>query len=292
MIVSMTGFGKALVDRKGISVQIEVKSVNHRYFELYFHLPRRYNSKEEQIRAIVKEFIKRGKVHITAAISSEIEEPSIQYNISRAREYYSALVAMAKHLGINQQVQLEHLLRWNDLFEKQEPMDVTPQEWRVFTAALRKALKELVKQRLREGKSIAKDIQARFKRIAQMLSMIEKIAREQVPKFREELRRKIAQIVDTAQLDQERLEMEIALYADRIDVTEECVRLQSHLNFAQQLMTSQEREIGRQLNFLLQEILRETNTIGAKANDANISQFVVKMKEEIEKIREQVQNVE
>ncbi len=293
MLVSMTGFGRATGEHQGITGVVEVRSVNHRFLEVLLQLPRRYFEKENEIRSIVKRYAVRGKITITATIQNpDLFQQSLGYQPERASAYYQLLRQLQSQLKIREQIKLEHLLRFSDIFEQSEPAELSEAEWTLFQKLLQEALHAMRTMRRKEGEFLTKDIQQRLKKIQQLLEKVEKLSIQRIPRERERLQQRIAQLFESDEIDEYRLEMEIALLADKLDVTEECVRLRSHLEYAHRLLRTRKTEVGRQLNFLIQEMHRETNTIGAKANDAEISQLVVQMKEEIEKIREQVQNAE
>ncbi len=293
MLVSMTGFGRATGEHQGITGVVEVRSVNHRFLEVLLQLPRRYFEKENEIRSIVKRYAVRGKITITATIQNpDLFQQSLSYQPERAAAYYQLLRQLQSQLKIREQIKLEHLLRFSDIFEQSEPAELSEAEWTLFQKLLQEALHAMRTMRRKEGEFLTKDIQQRLKKIQQLLEKVEKLSIQRIPRERERLQQRIAQLFESDEIDEYRLEMEIALLADKLDVTEECVRLRSHLEYAHRLLRTRKTEVGRQLNFLIQEMHRETNTIGAKANDAEISQLVVQMKEEIEKIREQVQNAE
>ncbi len=293
MLISMTGFGRASGEYQGVTGTVEVRSVNHRFLEVALHLPRRYFAKENEIRSLVKNYAIRGKITISGNLQDpQVEERSIAYQPERAAAYYRTLRKLQAQLKIREQVKLEHLLRFPDIFEQREGEELSEAEWTLFQRLLQEALAAMRAMRQREGEFLTKDIHQRLKKIQQLLQKIEKLSVQRIPKERERLRQRIAQLFESDEIDEYRLEMEIALLADKLDVTEECIRLRSHLDYAQRLLRTRNTEVGRQLNFLVQEMHREANTVGAKANDATISQLVVQMKEEIEKIREQVQNAE
>jgi uncharacterized protein (TIGR00255 family) len=292
MVTSMTGYGRGEAGSEGISVSVEVRSVNGRYLEVIPRLPRTLALRENDIKDVVRRSIGRGKitVHVTVDRGTNGTAP-LRVDAPTARAYYRLLNDLRKTVRLRQTVRLEHLLQFSEIFEPQELEQTTEQEWEIARTALEKALDQLVQMRRKEGGQLEKDLRPRLELLSGLLNRIEEASRSQVPKERERLRERIAQLVTDQNLDEGRLELEIALLADRLDVTEECVRFRSHVKFFLQAMESEE-SAGRKLNFLIQEMNREANTIGSKCNDTAVAHFVVQMKEELERIREQLQNVE
>jgi uncharacterized protein (TIGR00255 family) len=292
MVTSMTGYGRGEAGSEGIIVSVEVRSVNGRYLEVIPRLPRTLALRENDIKEVVRRSIGRGKitVHVTVDRGTNGTAP-LRVDAPTAKAYYRLLNDLRKTVRLRQTVRLEHLLQFSEIFEPQELEQTTEQEWDIARRALEKALEQLVQMRRREGGQLEKDLRPRLELLSGLLNRVEEASRNQVPKERERLRERIAQLVAEQNLDEGRLELEIALLADRLDVTEECVRFRSHVKFFLQAVESEE-SAGRKLNFLVQEMNREANTIGSKSNDTTVAHFVVQMKEELERIREQLQNVE
>jgi uncharacterized protein (TIGR00255 family) len=214
----------------------------------------------------------------------------LRVNRRAASAYYRLLNDLRKSIRLRQTVRLEHLLQFPEIFEQQELEETSEEEWQVLQVALDSALTDLIAMRAREGAQLAQDFRKRLDLLSEMIEAIEAHSREQVPRERDRLRERVAVLVGDQRIDPGRLELELALLADKLDVTEECVRFRSHVKFFRQAL--EEEAAGRRLNFLIQELNREANTIGSKSNDTVITHSVVSVKEELERIREQLQNIE
>lgn len=291
MILSMTGFSKAEINRKGMKVTVEIRSVNGRGLDVNLRSPRSLADKEFEIRDRVKKMLKRGSVNIN--INTEADTTSKEFNINSelAKGIKAELDQCRKDLKIKETVKLDHILQFSNFFTQKEAEVDPALEWTLTKDAISKGLKILVDMRKKEGTNIARDINNRIKNIHNILKTIEDDEIDRIPREREKIRQRIAQVFDNDEIDESRLQMEMVILADKLDISEECVRLQSHIKVFYDTM-KEKTSNGPKLNFLLQEMLRETNTIGSKCNDANIAHKVVNMKEELERIREQVQNVE
>ncbi len=287
---SMTGFAKAETTENSITATVEIRSVNGKYLDASIRLPRSLATKENEVRDIVRKMISRGNLSLNINVEGS-KSSAPKFNEDIAIEHFTALKNLAKKLKLKEQPGLADLLRFSqDLWESPAD-DRTEQSWEIVKKTLETALKELDIARKNEGRELAKDLKYRIKHIEDITAKIEEKAVERAPEEREKLRQRIAQLFESDEIDEQRLQMEIVLLADKLDISEECVRLRSHIKFYHELLKSNEPS-GRKMNFLLQELHRETNTIGSKANDAEISHYVVEIKEELEKIREQVQNIE
>jgi uncharacterized protein (TIGR00255 family) len=289
---SMTALSTATLSEHGIRAVVEIRSVNGRYLEITARLPKQLSHKEVELRELVRSVINRGTVQVS--IKTEHDTPTAPaLNIERMEAYWSHLEKLRKKLKISEPVTLGDVLRIPDVFVSDETLalEQVEQEWKVAAKAVRAALASLDTMRKNEGKELAKDMRARIKHVESLLDQIEQRSMQRVPEERERLRARIGQLFESDEIDEQRLQLEILLLADKLDCSEEIVRLRSHIKFFGEALKSTE-PVGRQLNFLLQEMNREVNTIGAKANDATISQHVVAIKEELERIREQVQNIE
>jgi uncharacterized protein (TIGR00255 family) len=281
MIASMTGYGRGERTANGIAVVVEVRSVNSRFLEIASRLPRSLSLRENEIKELVREKISRGKISLVTTVERENNaELPLRVNISAARTYYKLLNQLRKAVKLKEPVKLDHLLKFSEVIEQGEIENTDEQEWRVFRDALEK-----------EGAELRKDFEERIRGLEQKIDQIQEHSRLQIPAERERLRERVAQLVSSESVDQGRLEMELALLADRLDVTEECVRFRSHNKFFLEALRSEDAA-GRKLNFLVQEMNREANTIGSKSSLTEISHLIVSVKEELEKIREQLQNIE
>ena len=293
MIQSMTGYGRGECSKDGISALVELRSVNSRFFEISSRLPRSLSLRENEIKEIVRAKIARGKISLTATLQSDTNAKlPLKVNVAAAKSYYKLLSQLRKTLKLKEKVSLDHILRFSEVFEGGADEEGASAEWTAFQEALQTAVKEFQTMRGNEGNEISKDMIARVENIQQRLDKIEAISKERIPEERTRLHERIAQLLgDKNVVDSQRLELEIALLADKLDVTEECVRFRSHNKFFLDALRNDEAA-GRKLNFLIQEMNREANTIGSKSNDTGIAHHVVAIKEDLEKIREQLQNIE
>lgn len=292
MITSMTGYGHGQAAERGISVTVEVRSVNSRFLEVTTRLPRSLSLRENEIKEIIRRRISRGKITLVSNV--ERETPGtlpLKINVSVAKSYYKLLNDLRKTVKIRETVKLDHLLRFSEVIEPRDMENTDEQEWEIFQNALDQSLNAFTQMRLQEGGELKKDFLHRIGIIERTLEEIETLSKDQVPAERARLRERIQQLIEGKELDEGRLELEVALLADRLDVTEECVRFRSHNKFFLEAIENGD-PAGRKLNFLIQEMNREANTIGSKSSASAIAHLVVGVKEELEKIREQLQNIE
>jgi uncharacterized protein (TIGR00255 family) len=292
MILSMTGFGRGEVTVKGVTGSAELRSVNSRFLEVVTRLPRALALRENDVKDAVRRRMSRGKVNVQVTVDRETDGSiPVRLNAPMARAYASMLNQLRKTTKVRETVKLGHLLQFADIFE---PMTVEASdelEWGVAQKALDMALDDLGTMREKEGRELERDFRERIASLERQLERVQELSAAQVPQERERLTSRIKQLLDGVAFDDSRIEMEIVMLAERLDVTEECVRFRSHLKFFLEAVDSRE-PAGRKLNFLLQEINREANTIGSKSSATGIAHSVVGMKEELEKIREQLQNIE
>jgi uncharacterized protein (TIGR00255 family) len=293
MIQSMTGYGRGECSKKNIAAVVELRSVNSRFFEFSSRLPRSLTLRENEIKEIIRSKLARGKISLTAALQSETNgKLPLKVNTPAAKSYYKLLNQLRTSLKLKETVKLEHVLRFSEVFEGGIDEEGVSEEWAVFEESLQLAVKDLQTMRANEGREISKDMIARVEHIQKDLVHIEATSKQRIPEERTRLHERIMQLVsDKNVVDSQRLELEIALLADKLDVTEECVRFRSHNKFFLDALQNDDAA-GRKLNFLIQEMNREANTIGSKSNDTEIAHLVVAIKEELEKIREQLQNIE
>jgi uncharacterized protein (TIGR00255 family) len=292
MIASMTGYGRGEASSEGVTVAVELRSVNSRFLEVAARLPRLLSLRENETKERIRKKIARGKINLLATVErvSNGDLP-LKVNASAAKAYYKLLSQLRKAVKLKERVKLEHLLRFSEVLVQNEAENTDEEEWALLQEALDKALEQLVRMRKSEGGELKKDFKVRIRMLDQTIDEIGKLSSEQVPVERTRLRDRIKNLVEREPIDEGRLELELALLADRLDVTEECVRFRSHNKFFLQALENSEPS-GRKLNFLVQEMNREANTIGSKSSASEIAHLVVRLKEELEKIREQLQNVE
>ncbi len=292
MIESMTGFGKGEASSKGVTFTVELRSVNNRFLEISTRAPKAISQRENEIKEIIKAKISRGKISLSAVKDeASDDEVAITVDKKKAKEITAVLEQLRKTAKIKQPVSLEHLLHFSEIFRTKEAVE-DETEWKVFSQALTKAVDGLKKMREKEGMELARDSKERIAKINKNIDTVEQLSKKRIPEERKRLKEKVeALAVDKSVINNQRLELEIAILSEKLDVTEECVRFRSHNKFFLEALQSKESE-GRKLNFLIQEMGREANTIGSKCNDVEIAHIVVGIKEELEKIREQLQNFE
>ena len=292
MIQSMTGFGRGEPANEKYKVTIEMKSVNHRYLDLSVRLPRKLNFYEPAIRNQVKEFAKRGKIDIFVSIEQLQENAeSIQYNPQIAAAYLSGISQMADEFSIDGTIQAYQLARFPDVFTKAEEDD-NEEEWiPIVTQALRDACEKFAESRRIEGEKLAKDLSEKLDHISDLVDKIETRSPQIVEEYRKKITEKVEQLLGDTQIDENLLATEIVMFSDKICVDEEMVRLRTHVEHVKETLAVGEN-IGRKLDFLIQEMNREANTTLSKANDSEVSEYGIDLKTEIEKIREQIQNIE
>ena len=292
MIQSMTGFGRGEAANEKYKVTIEMKSVNHRYLDLSVRLPRKLNFYEPAIRNQVKEFAKRGKIDIFVSIEQLQENAeSIQYNPQIAAAYLSGISQMADEFSIDGTIQAYQLARFPDVFTKAEEDD-NEEEWiPIVTQALRDACEKFAESRRIEGEKLAKDLSEKLDHISDLVDKIETRSPQIVEEYRKKITEKVEQLLGDTQIDENLLATEIVMFSDKICVDEEMVRLRTHVEHVKETLAVGEN-IGRKLDFLIQEMNREANTTLSKANDSEVSEYGIDLKTEIEKIREQIQSIE
>ena len=293
MIRSMTGFGRAEVERNGRVLVAEARSVNHRFLEASLRLPRGLQILESRLRGRLEEKVARGKLNLSVSWKGQREEGGVfAVDLELAERYYNALRELRERFEFREPVTLHQVAAMPDIFKWDEPA-VDPEEgWEQLALVVDRVLEDLVRMREVEGDALAKDLLARLGRLREALTAVEKRAPERVIEAKERLRSRVAELLKgEAKVDEERLLLEAAFQAERMDCTEECVRLRSHLDQTESLLKVG-GAVGRKLNFIAQEMHREANTIGSKGNDTAVTVQVILLKEEIEILREQVQNIE
>lgn len=290
MIQSMTGYGVGNAVQKNLSVDVEIKSVNSRYYEAYLKIPSSLASKEYELREIIKQKIQRGKINCIIQLKNNgIENGNTQFDPEKLNQFLKMVNKIQKSTGIKDQIKLEHILSSKELITSKET-EISSADFELVKKSLNKAIDQLLKMRRNEGKELAKDLKNRIKSIDIKIGEIESEYLKGKKDYYEKLQQRVNELIGDKEIDKDRLNVELAFIADRADITEECVRLKSHLKFF--LKSLSEPEPGRKLNFLCQEMNRETNTISSKSISTSVTHTAVFIKEEIEKIREQIQNLE
>ncbi|HLB00315.1 MAG TPA: YicC/YloC family endoribonuclease [Bacteroidota bacterium] len=289
----MTGYGRGEVSKNRTTVVAEIRTVNSRYLEVATRMPASLSVRENDIKEIVRKKLQRGKINVTISLTRPNDDDMpLRVNEAAVKAYLRLLTGLRKSAKLTGEVTLDHLLKFPEVLEADGSGEIGEAQWSLTQKALGRALDDTVRMRAKEGAELKKDLLARLRFIGKKIDGIGKRSSTRVPAEKDRLRARLAELLeDRSVIDANRLELELAIYADRLDMTEEVVRFNSHLTFFMETMDSGESP-GRKLNFLVQEMNREVNTMGSKANDAAIAQDVVVVKEELEKIREQLQNIE
>ena len=292
MVRSMTGFGRGQASVEGYNITVEIRSVNHRYFELYTKIPRTYSFLEEKIKALLQTEISRGKVECSVQIEATADESVVvSVNEPLAKGYVDAVNSISESFGITNDITAMSVARFSDVLSiSKAPVD-EDLLWSKVSPVVSEALKSFVDMRLAEGAKLAQDDLSRADIILDNVSYVEKRSPETVKEYSEKLLERMKTVLGDTQIDESRILTEAAIYADKVAVAEETVRLRSHIEQLHTMLDSSEA-VGRKLDFLVQEINREANTIGSKAQDVDIARRVIDIKAEVEKIREQIQNIE
>lgn len=288
MILSMTGFGKAVKDFGEKTITVEIKSLNSRSFDLNLRIPGTIREKELDLRAILSKQIERGKVDFSVYIESRKEQPAVSINTDLALGYHSMLKNLAGQMGEQGVNYLDLVVKMPDVI-KSERKELDETEWQQVNAVIQEALVQFNVFRRREGEVLEEEFKIRVGLISGYLLEINALDENRGSLIRERIRKKLEEMVGKEKVDENRFEQELIYYIEKIDINEEKKRLQTHCEHFVQTM--KESGAGRKLNFISQEMGREINTIGSKANDAAIQKLVVQMKDELEKIKEQTNNV-
>ena len=290
MIKSMTGFARAAAKGKG-GWTIEIRSLNHRYFEFSLKVPPVLYSLEDKIRELCQRYVRRGKitVNVTDGASNGLEDIALDEKVLQF--YLSSIRKIQKRFRLRGDLSVSDLLTLPRIFSVEKKSDAPEKLWLSLKPPLEDVLKRLIESRAREGKALAKDLLERMREIEKRLSRIEAQAKNLPKEHYEKLRRRIHDLFESKLAENERVWQEAVLVAEKSDVTEEIVRFKSHLQLFRDKITKED-QVGKELDFILQEINREVNTLGAKAPDVEVSKEVVLIKAELEKIREQTQNIE
>jgi len=287
----MTGFGKTTVEFRNKKIIIEIKSLNSKQLDLNLRIPNLYKEKEMEIRGLVKERLDRGKVDMVIYFDNAESEKDIVINRSVVTQYFNQMLEISEQLGVDtdKSALLQTVMRFPDTLQvKAEELD--EEEWTVLHVGVENALEEMNRFRLQEGAALIKDITHRIALIQELSAQVPAFEKRRVEVIRQKLQEKINEWTDVKNIDQNRLEQEIIYYLEKLDITEEKVRLANHCKYFLETVEKEEAP-GRKIGFIAQEIGREINTMGSKANDHDIQKLVVRMKDELEKIKEQSLNV-
>ncbi len=288
----MTGFGRCLESVDGKTIIVEIKSVNHRYYEFTSRVPRSCGYLDEKLKSFIQGKVSRGKVDVGVSIQSDgVCDEMIEVNSEIAKGYITALRSANEELGLEDDLTLSRIMRLPDIFDVKKIEEDEETVWNEVKSVAEKALERFIAMREAEGEKMREDILSRLDYITGLVEKIEKKSPETTEKYRKKLFDKISEVLKDTNVDEQRILTEAAIFSEKTAVDEETVRLRSHINQCREMLSMNEA-VGRKLDFLIQEFNREANTIGSKCQDIEITKVVVDLKSEIEKIREQVQNIE
>jgi uncharacterized protein (TIGR00255 family) len=292
MLKSMTGFGRCEIAQVERKITVEMKAVNHRYCDISIKMPKKLSFFEAGIRNVLKQYIGRGKIDVYITYEDYTENNvCVKYNADLAREYYANLDKISKEFGIENDIRVSALSRYPEVFTLEEQTIDEKQLWELVEEAVKTAASRFVETRISEGENLRQDIVAKLDGMLKLVDFIETRSPEIVAEYRNKLYAKVAELLGDTKVDESILVTEITVFADKICVDEETVRLRSHvLNMKEALNESD--NVGRKLDFIAQEMNREANTILSKANDLEVTNKAIDLKTEIEKVREQIQNIE
>lgn len=292
MIKSMTGFGRAEFADEKRKFTVEIKSVNHRYLDVNIKMPKKLNFFESTIRTLLKEYIERGKVDVYITYEDYTEDNfSLQYNVGLAAEYLKYLNQMAEEFHLDNDIRVSTLSKYPDVFVMEEQAPDEKELWSGLEKALRMACEQFVASRIKEGEHLKNDLVDKLTNMLSYVDFIEERSPEILKEYRSRLEEKVKELLGDRQIDDARIATEVTIYADKICVDEETVRLRSHIETAKETLVNG-GSVGRKLDFIAQEMNREANTILSKANNLEISDTGIDLKTDIEKVREQIQNIE
>ena len=292
MIKSMTGFGRCEVLKDSRKFTVELKSVNHRYLDVNIRMPKKLNFFETSIRTLLKSYADRGKVDIFITYEDLSQsQVSVKYNAALAAEYLKYLNQMAEEFSLDNDVRVSTLSRYPEVFTMEECSEDEDELWNGLKEALEGAFSQFVEMRTKEGERLKEDILLKLDLLSEQIRFIEERSPQIIAEYRTKLEEKMRELLEDTQIDDNRIAAEVILFADKICTDEEVVRLKSHIQHMKETL-EESNGIGRKLDFIAQEMNREANTILSKANDLDISNPAISLKTEIEKIREQIQNIE
>ena len=293
MAISMTGFGRGEYKDDNYQFIVECKTINHKYADINIRLPRKLSFLEDKARILIKDYVKRGRVDLYIKLDLlGSEDVNLKFDEELATQYVSILKQIKDKFDLVDDISVMNIAKFPDVIKTEEKEDDEDKLWSMLKIALENALLKLKEMRSEEGKKLAEDIQSRCNLLKNYIEEIEKYSYNVVIDYKEKLKSRISDILeDPSIIDENRLAQEVAIYADKCSITEEIVRFKSHIEQLKNTVIKNE-SIGRKIDFLIQEMNRETNTIGSKANNLGITNLVVDIKTELENIREQVQNIE
>lgn len=292
MLKSMTGYGRCETVTEGKKILVEIKSVNHRFSDYNIKVPRHLGFLEDKARQYASKKVTRGKIDIYVAVENYDEaDHDIMLNTELAKNYIEVLQELRDKFGLKDDISVSSVARYNDIFKTERREDDQDKMWELVQSVMSEAMDAFIAMREREGERIEKDLRERIAYMSDLARQVDERSPQTVAEYRDKLYTKIKELLEDRDIDEARILTEVAIFADKVAVNEETVRLSSHFDEFYQILDSGE-PAGRKLDFLIQEINREVNTIGSKASDIEIAKIVVTLKGEIEKLREQIQNIE
>ena len=292
MVKSMTGFGRCEVSEGSRKMTVEMKSVNHRYLDVNMKMPKKLNFFDASIRNLLKTYIQRGKVDLFITYEDTAETNfSLKYNQELAGEYLKYLQQMAETFGLENDIRVSTLSRYPEVLSMEEVQADEEELWNLLEKALKGACEQFVETRIKEGENLRKDLLAKLDEMLENVEYISVRSPEIVGEYRRKLEDKVKELLEDVHIEESRLATEVTIFADKICVDEEIVRLRSHIEHTKTTL-EEGGAVGRKLDFIAQEMNREANTILSKANDLEVSNHAIDLKTEIEKVREQIQNIE
>ncbi len=292
MIKSMTGFGRSEIVKGNRKISVEIKSVNHRYFEAGIKMPKKLNVFESRMRDLLKKYATRGKIDIFINYEDDSEsQVNLKFNQNIADEYMAIFNNMSDKYNLKNDITVGGLARFPEVITMDEAQEDEEELWHFIEEAMRAALEQFVNTRILEGENLKKDLLGKLEHMEELVAFVEKRSPEIMKEYRSKLEGKVRELLGDTTIDESRIATEVIIYADKICVDEETVRLRSHIEHARKCL-NEDGGIGRKMDFIAQEMNREANTTLSKANDIEISNAAIDLKTEIEKVREQIQNIE
>lgn len=292
MIKSMTGFGRSEIVKGNRKISVEIKSVNHRYLEAGIKMPKKLNVFESRMRDLLKKYATRGKIDIFINYEDDSEsQVNLKFNQNIADEYMAIFNNMSEKYNLKNDMTVGGLARFPEVITMDEVQEDEEELWHFIEEAMKAALEQFVNTRILEGENLKKDLLGKLDHMEELIAFVEKRSSEIMKEYRSKLESKVKELLGDTTIDESRIATEVIIYADKICVDEETVRLRSHIEHARKCL-NEEGGIGRKMDFIAQEMNREANTTLSKANDIEISNAAIDLKTEIEKVREQIQNIE
>lgn len=292
MIKSMTGFGRSEIVKGNRKISVEIKSVNHRYLEAGIKMPKKLNVFESRMRDLLKKYATRGKIDIFINYEDDSEsQVNLKFNQNIADEYMAIFNNMSEKYNLKNDMTVGGLARFPEVITMDEVQEDEEELWHFIEEAMKAALEQFVNTRILEGENLKKDLLGKLDHMEELVAFVEKRSPEIMREYRSKLESKVKELLGDTTIDESRIATEVIIYADKICVDEETVRLRSHIEHARKCL-NEDGGIGRKMDFIAQEMNREANTTLSKANDIEISNAAIDLKTEIEKVREQIQNIE